>query len=104
MPAAFSSDLEVQQARTQLETTRAQAIDAEWRAPITSTLCSLKLASLQQTSALPLFPHDNLHLRFRLVYLQNCLSGRPDIAAAERRMASANAQIGVAKARLLSDH
>jgi NodT family efflux transporter outer membrane factor (OMF) lipoprotein len=94
----IASDLEVQQARTQLETTRAQAIDvgvarAQFEHAVAVLIgkppASLSLAPLPLTMPPPPIP---------VGLPSELLERRPDIAAAERRMASANAQIGVAKA------
>jgi NodT family efflux transporter outer membrane factor (OMF) lipoprotein len=94
----LASDVEVQQASTQLETTRAEAIDvgvlrSQYEHAIATLIgkpaSSFQLSALPLTSPPPLIP---LHLPAEL------LERRPDIAAAERRMAAANAQIGVAKA------
>jgi len=94
----LASDLEVQQARTQLETTRAQAIDvgvarAQFEHAVAVLIgkppASFSLAPLPLTAPPPPIP---------LGLPSDLLERRPDIAAAERNMASANAQIGVAKA------
>jgi NodT family efflux transporter outer membrane factor (OMF) lipoprotein len=93
----IASEVEVEQARTQLETTQAQAIDvgvlrAQYehavailigKPPAEFTLPPLPLAAPP--------PHVPVSLPSEL------LERRPDIAAAERLVASANAQIGVAK-------
>ncbi len=94
----LASDLEVQQARTQLETTRAQAIDvgvarAQYEHAVAVLIgkppASFSLAPLPLTAPPPPIP---------LGLPSELLERRPDIAASERLMASANAQIGVAKA------
>ena len=94
----IASDLEVEQARTQLETTRAQAIDvgvarAQYEHAVAVLIgkppASFSLAPLPLTAPPPPIP---------VGLPSNLLERRPDIAAAERLMASANAQIGVAKA------
>jgi NodT family efflux transporter outer membrane factor (OMF) lipoprotein len=94
----IASDLEVEQARTQLETTRAQAIDvgvarAQYEHAVAVLIgkppASFSLAPLPLTMPPPAIP---------VGLPSDLLERRPDIAAAERFMASANAQIGVAKA------
>jgi len=94
----IDSELQVQQARTQLETTRAQAIDvgvarAQFEHAVAVLMgkppASFTLAPLPLTMPPPAIPAG---------LPSELLERRSDIAAAERRMASANAQIGVAKA------
>jgi NodT family efflux transporter outer membrane factor (OMF) lipoprotein len=93
----LASDLEVQQARTQLETTRAQAIDvgvarAQFEHAVAVLIgkppASYSLAPLPLAMPPPPIP---------VGLPSELLERRPDIAAAERLMASANAQVGVAK-------
>ncbi|HXM99040.1 MAG TPA: efflux transporter outer membrane subunit [Candidatus Dormibacteraeota bacterium] len=94
----LASEVEVQQASTQLETTLAQAIDVGvLRAQYEHAIATLvgKPASSFHLSPLPLTaPPPPIPLELPSALLER----RPDIAAAERRMAAANAQIGVAKA------
>jgi NodT family efflux transporter outer membrane factor (OMF) lipoprotein len=94
----LASEVEVQQASTQLEATRAQAIDVGvLRAQYEHAIATLvgKPASSFRLSPLPLTsPPPSIPLELPSELLER----RPDIAAAERRMAAANAQIGVAKA------
>jgi len=94
----IASDLEVQQAETQLETTRAQAIDvgvarAQYEHAVAVLIgkppASFSLAPLPLKMPPPPIP---------VGLPSELLERRPDIASAERLMASANAQIGVAKA------
>jgi NodT family efflux transporter outer membrane factor (OMF) lipoprotein len=93
----IASEVEVQQAKTILQTTRAQAIDVGVaRAQFEHAVAILvgKPPAEFSLSPLPLTtppPHIPISVPSEL------LERRPDIAAAERRVASANAQIGVAK-------
>jgi len=94
----LASDVEVEQANTQLETTRAEAIDVGvFRAQYEHAIATLigKPAASFSLSPLPLTsPPPSIPLQLPSELLER----RPDIAAAERRMAAANAQIGVATA------
>jgi NodT family efflux transporter outer membrane factor (OMF) lipoprotein len=93
----IASEVEVEQAKTILQTTRAAAIDVGvLRAQYEHAVAILigKPPAEFSLSPLPLTappPHVPISVPSEL------LERRPDIAAAERRVASANAQIGVAK-------
>ena len=94
----IASAVDVAEAQTQLETTRAQAIDVEvgrsafehaiavliGQPPSTFSLAPLPLAA-PPPPVPPSLPSD-------------LIERRPDVAAAERRVQEANAEIGVAKA------
>jgi NodT family efflux transporter outer membrane factor (OMF) lipoprotein len=93
-----ASAVDVEQARTQLETARAQAIDLDvQRAQFEHAIAiftgkppaELTLARGGINGEPPVIP---------VALPSELLERRPDIAAAERRVASSNAQIGVAKA------
>ena len=96
--AGITGRIDVAQAETQLKSAQAQAIDLGiQRAQLEHLIGSLigqtpAQFSLPPTEILPLLPQIPLGLPSAL------LERRPDVAAAERRAAAANAQIGVAQA------
>jgi NodT family efflux transporter outer membrane factor (OMF) lipoprotein len=90
------SGIDVAQAQTQLETTRAQATDlGVFRAQLEHAIGTLigktpAEFTIEPVSSVPVPPDIPAGLPSEL------LERRPDVAAAERRVAAANAQIGVA--------
>jgi NodT family efflux transporter outer membrane factor (OMF) lipoprotein len=94
---------DVTQAITQLKSTQAQAIDLEWqRAQLEHAIAVLVGASPAELSiasrdSVPGLPQIPVALPSQL------LERRPDVAAAERRVMAANAQIGVAEAAWFPD-
>jgi NodT family efflux transporter outer membrane factor (OMF) lipoprotein len=93
------SDLDVAQAATQLRSTEAQLPDIKLRRAQTqhalAILCGqspvdfLMATNVQKTTTVPQIPPS---------LPAELLERRPDVAAAEQRMAAANADVGVAKA------
>ncbi len=96
--AGVDSSLDVAQAETQLETTQAQAIDLRVQRSQFEHAIAMLIGKapadfqIKPTNGLPTLPSVPSALPSAL------LERRPDIAAAERHMVQANAQIGVAQA------
>ncbi|MGB6688153.1 MAG: efflux transporter outer membrane subunit [Terracidiphilus sp.] len=91
-----TTEVDVAQAQTQLETTRAQLVDVEVaRAQYehaAGTIANYKLPDF----GIPFSPLDLPLPKVPLGIPSQLLERRPDISAAERRVAAANAQIGIA--------
>lgn len=94
---------DVSQALTQLRSTEAQAIDLKWqRAQLEHAIAvligvppsELSIAVREQLPVLPTIP---------VALPSQLLERRPDVAAAERRVIAANAEIGVAEAAWYPD-
>jgi len=94
---------DVSQARTQLHSTRAQAIDLEWQRAQREHAIAVLIGvapselSIAVRETVPNLPAVPLALPSQL------LERRPDIASAERKMIAANAEIGVAEAAWYPD-
>ncbi len=94
---------DVSQALTQLKNTQAQRLDLDWQRAryehaiallVGSTPNALQVARVDTLPALPALP---------MAVASTLLERRPDIAAAERRVMAANAEIGVAESAYFPD-
>lgn len=93
-----ASPADIAQAETQLRSTQAQAIDIEATRAQLEHAIALLLGEPASTFSLAPGPLPDVPEKLPVDVPSSLLERRPDIAAAERRMAAANAQIGVALA------
>ncbi len=91
----IATEVDVDQARTQLETVRAQLVDlGVARAQYEHAIGTIANYDLSQFS-IPPSPLDGQLPKIPIGVPTQLLERRPDIAAAERQTAAANAQIGI---------
>ena len=93
----IASEVEVEQAKTQLQTTRAAAIDVGVLRAQYEHAVAILMGKPPAEFSLPPLPLTTPPPHIPISVPSELLERRPDIAAAERLVASANAQIGVAK-------
>ena len=93
----LTSEVDLQQAKTQLETTRAAAIDVGVLRAQYEHAVAILIGKPPAEFNLPPLPLTAPPPHIPVSVPSELLERRPDIAAAERRVAAANAQIGVAK-------
>lgn len=93
----LASEVEVEQARTILETTRAQAVDVGVARAQYEHAVAVLIGQPPADFALAPLPLTTPPLPIPVGLPSELLERRPDVAAAERQVAAANAQIGLAK-------
>jgi len=96
--AGISGQADVAVARTQLESTRAQLIDLEQQRAIAENAVAVLLGRAPSGFSIAVQPVSLTPPKVPVGLPSELLERRPDISAAERRAASANALIGVATA------
>jgi NodT family efflux transporter outer membrane factor (OMF) lipoprotein len=98
-----ASRVEVEQARTQLQQTQAQDIDLGVARAQYEHAVAVLIGRLPEGYHLPDEPLRQTPPAIPLGVPSQLLERRPDIAGAERRLASANEQIGIARAAYFPD-
>jgi NodT family efflux transporter outer membrane factor (OMF) lipoprotein len=93
----LASEVEVEQARTILETTRAQMIDVGVARAQYEHATAVLIGKPPADFTLPPLPLSTPPPPIPVALPSELLERRPDIAGAERQVASANAQVGLAK-------
>jgi NodT family efflux transporter outer membrane factor (OMF) lipoprotein len=96
--AGVASEADIAQADTLLKTTKAQAIDIGVQRAQLEHAVALLIGQPASSFSIPPLPIEAAPPMVPVGVPSELLERRPDVAAAERQMAAANAQIGVAEA------
>ncbi|OZI80068.1 efflux transporter outer membrane subunit [Bordetella genomosp. 2] len=91
------SELDLARARSELESARSEALGFERRRANAEHALAVLLGKAPSEFSLPSQPLTRISINVPAGLPSTLLERRPDIAAAERAMAAANARIGVAK-------
>jgi NodT family efflux transporter outer membrane factor (OMF) lipoprotein len=94
----IASGADVAQAETQLDTTEAQSTDLDVQRATLEHAIAVLIAKPPAELTIPRAPITVPPPEIPLAMPSELLERRPDVASAERQMAAANAEIGVAKA------
>jgi multidrug efflux system outer membrane protein len=92
------SELELARSRTELASARSEAIGIARQRAVAEHSLAILLGQAPASFALPPLPLNRVSLQVPAGLPSALLERRPDIAAAERAMAAANARIGMARA------
>ncbi|OZI77991.1 efflux transporter outer membrane subunit [Bordetella genomosp. 12] len=101
--AGVAGKADVAVAQTQLESTRAQSLDLDWQRGQYENAIAVLVGKAPSQFSLPAAPFTQRLPQIPPGLPSALLQRRPDVAAAERRAAAANAQIGVATAAWFPD-
>ncbi len=101
--AGVAAKADVAAAQTQLKTTQAQAIDVGVQRAQLEHAVAILIGKPPADFSLPPVTFAVPQIKIPVGIPSDLLERRPDIASAERKMAAANAQIGVAKAAYYPD-
>jgi NodT family efflux transporter outer membrane factor (OMF) lipoprotein len=96
--AGVAAKADVAAAKTQLESAKAQATDVGIQRAQLEHAIAILIGKPPADFSLPLVTFIAPQIKIPVAIPSDLLERRPDIASAERKMAAANAQIGVAKA------
>src|SRR5690606_6323232 len=91
------SELDLARARSELESARSEALGFERRRANAEHALAVLLGKAPSEFSLPAQPLSRIAVNVPAGLPSTLLERRPDIAAAERAMAAANARVGVAK-------